>query len=296
MTCQCGKPVKARGMCEMHYAQHHRRQRAYGRWTPDLVDAQPVREHILKLRDAGVGNKRLEEEFGVPHSTIQHLLYGQRGYGPSKQVRQATADRILQIPVPRTGVEFVRQDRVPALGTTRRLQALVANGYSQTDLISRLGWPENGSTSELFLGQSRNIAVRRARDVTSLFAQLQMVPGTDRKARHRAKAKGWLPPLAWDEDRIDDPTYEPEVVDKPRTAEDLFSDFEYLLSMGVGAEEASRRVGMLPASMKAAWAALSGSVDVGAWRHDGFSADVKAAAAVRATKRCELHSTKCTHP
>lgn len=250
MTCQCGKPVKARGLCDTHYSRHHRRQRAYGRWTADLVDAQPVRDHVLKLRDAGIGNKRLEEEFGVPHSTVQHLLYGQRGYGPSRQVRKATADRILQIPVPRSDVEFVRQDRIPALGTTRRLQALVANGYSQKDLIVRLGWPENGSTSELFLGRCRNIVVRKAQDAAVLFSQLQLVPGTDRKARARAKAKGWLPPLAWDEDRIDDPTYTPEVVDRPKTAEDVFSDFEYLLSMGVGVEDASRRLGMLPASVK----------------------------------------------
>ncbi|MDJ0010130.1 hypothetical protein [Gordonia alkanivorans] len=165
-------------------------------------------------------------------------------------MRKATADRILQIPVPRSDVEFVRQDRIPALGTTRRLQALVANGYSQKDLIVRLGWPENGSTSELFLGRCRNIVVRKAQDAAVLFSQLQLVPGTDRKARQRAKAKGWMPPLAWDEDRIDDPTYTPEVVDRPKTAEDVFSDFEYLLSMGVGVEDASRRVGLLPASVK----------------------------------------------
>lgn len=250
MTCACGRPLKARGMCDTHYAQHHRRQRAYGRWSADLVDAQPVRDHILELRNAGVGNKRLEDEFGIPHSTIQHLLYGQRGFGPSKKVRHATAERILQIPVPRTDVGFVRQDRVPALGTTRRLQALVANGYSQTHLIGRLGWPENGTCSELFLGQRPNVAVRRAEDVKALFNQLQMIPGTDRNARRRAKSKGWLPPLAWDEERIDDPTYEPVVVQTPRTPEDDFTDFEYLISSGVGVEAACARLGLAPNSLK----------------------------------------------
>ncbi|WP_269724178.1 WhiB family transcriptional regulator [Gordonia alkanivorans] len=253
MTCQCGRPAHARGRCARCYAQLRARQTAYGRWEPSYTDAQPVREHLLALRAAGIGNRKVRELTVIAPSTIQAILYGRpaRGNPPARKVLRNTAARVLAIPVPVSKVPCLRGGRVvPALGSVRRLQALAANGYSQRELWSRLGWPSPQNATQMFAGRVENITVVRAQQVTVLFSQLQMVPGTDRNARARAKAKGWLPPLAWDEDRIDDPTYTPELVDKPRTAEDVFSDFEYLLSMGVGVEDASRRVGLLPASVK----------------------------------------------
>lgn len=256
MTCKqagCQNRARVRGMCSRCYERERSRLHAYGRWESSYVDAQPVRDHIQALRDAGIGNKRLRELTGVSHNTIQVIMTGrpERGTGPSRKVLRRTADKILGVPVPEVDFQFVAAGRVVrAIGATRRLQALVANGYSQREVCRRLGWTWEGNSTDLFLGRAEHMTAGRARQVAELFSQLQMVPGTNSRARTRARANGWLPPLAWDEDRIDDPTCTPEVVDRPKTAEDVFSDFEYLLSMGVGVEDASRRVGLLPASVK----------------------------------------------
>ena len=43
---------------------------------------------------------------------------------------------------------------------------------------------------------------RRTRDV---YDRLSMTPGPSQVCRDRARARGYLPPLAWDDDSIDDP-------------------------------------------------------------------------------------------
>ena len=250
MKCtECGRSAVARNLCGTCYSRISTRLKAYGRWESRYVPAEPVRGHLHALRAAGVDNKTLRQA-GVHPTAITHLLYGRGGKPPSRSVLRATADKILSIPVPRDQFEYTNAAvSVVAVGTARRLRALVAYGYPQRDLCARIG-QSTGWCSDVVTGRSERVTASSARAVADLFRQLQMVPGTDRNARRRAKAKGWLPPLAWDEDRIDDPLYEPEVVQTPRTPEDDFTDFEYLISSGVGVEAACARLGLAPNSLK----------------------------------------------
>jgi hypothetical protein len=250
VTCtECGRSAVARNLCGTCYSRISTRQKAYGRWESRYVPAEPVREYLHALRAAGVDNKTLRQA-GVHPTAITYLLYGRGGKPPSRSILRATADKILAIPVPRDQFEYTNAAvSVVAVGTARRLRALVAYGYPQRDLCTRIG-QSPGWCSDVVTGRSERVTATSARAVAELFTQLQMVPGTDRNARRRAKAKGWLPPLAWDEERIDDPVYEPEVVQTPRTPEDDFTDFEYLLSSGEGVEAACARLGLAPASLK----------------------------------------------
>ena len=250
MTCtECGRSAVARNLCGTCYSRISTRQKAYGRWESRYVPAEPVREHLRALRAAGVDNKTLMDA-GVHRTAITYLLYGRGGKPPSQSILRATADKILAVPVPHDQFEYTNAAvSVVAVGTARRLRALVAYGYPQRDLCARIG-QSAGWCSDVVTGRSERVTASSARAVAELFTQLQMVPGTDRRARRRAKARGWLPPLAWDEDRIDDPTYEPEVVQTPRTPEDDFTDFEYLISSGVGVEAACARLGLAPNSLK----------------------------------------------
>ncbi|QNJ56293.1 helix-turn-helix DNA-binding domain protein [Gordonia phage Ohgeesy] len=241
----CDKPARTRGKCPACYERDRTRQKAYGRWQSQHVDAQPVRDHVHALREAGISNKRLRELTGVSTNTIQVLMTGrpERGHGPSKKVLRRTADRILAVPVPEIAYTVASPGRiVPALGTTRRLQALVANGYSQRELCRRLGWAWQGNATALFLGRAEYVVARRAREVADLFTELQLVPGTDVRARNRARANGWAAPLDWDEDTIDDPnatTAEAEQ-DRPRVATTL-DEFEWLLRCGEVPDVAAKR-------------------------------------------------------
>ncbi|QLF84869.1 helix-turn-helix DNA binding domain protein [Gordonia phage BBQValindra] len=245
LTERCTKPARVRGMCSACYERVRTRQKAYGRWESQHIDAQPVRDHIQKLRDAGISNKRLRELTGISTNTIQVLMTGrpERGTGPTKKVLRRTADRILVIPVPEAAFQVAAAGRyVPAVGTTRRLQALVANGYSQRELCRRLNWAWDTNATDLFLGRAPHVTAGRARGVAALFTELQLVPGTDGRARNRGKANGWPLPLEWDEDRIDDPDHTPTPVSNDRSrSSSTLDEFEWLLCCGEVPDVAAKR-------------------------------------------------------
>lgn len=94
--------------------------------------------------------------------------------------------------------------RVDATGTARRLQALVALGYSVNhigELLDRTPvW-----VSQLLNHHRVKVNGDTAHNIAELYDRLSMTPGPSQQARNRAIRKGWMPPLAWDEGSIDDP-------------------------------------------------------------------------------------------
>ena len=55
------------------------REQTYGRWSP-FVDAEPLRQHIARLRSHGIGINRIAELAGLSPSHIRALIYP-RGEG-----------------------------------------------------------------------------------------------------------------------------------------------------------------------------------------------------------------------
>lgn len=107
---------------------------------------------------------------------------------------------------------------IDAVGTTRRLQALYAIGWTSAQIGPRLGVTP-ARVSHLVSGKQpkvhRHTAARVARVYDDLSMTVPRDPGHleprhirihDRQRRQSAN-KGWPPPLAWDD--IDDPTEEP---------------------------------------------------------------------------------------
>jgi hypothetical protein len=103
---------------------------------------------------------------------------------------------------------------VPAIGTRRRIQALMAIGWPAAEIARRLGWSHNKTLFET-LGKEK---VRRTTQsaVAALFDELSMTPGPSAITKGRARAAGHLPPLAWDDiDRDPEPpTAEPDSRDQ----------------------------------------------------------------------------------
>lgn len=213
----CGKRARSRGRCHSHYQQFLDRQHAYGRFESAYVDAEPVRAHLSALNAAGLGGRRVEELSGVRRNTVRYLLSGrpERGTGPSSKVLRSTAERILSIPVPASAHLAAAPGRpVPAVGSRRRLQALVAAGWPLYVLAERAGLGRSTATS------IANPASRAARDsclasaarsIAALFDELSMQPGPSPYARARGRREGWALPLEWDEDEIDNPDATPTV-------------------------------------------------------------------------------------
>jgi transcriptional regulator with XRE-family HTH domain len=204
--CRCWPCTQA----QHKYEAERKRAHAYGRWD-GWVDAERVREHVRGLLAQGMGGKRIMAVGNVSSGTWTKLMFGVEGRPPSKRTRRDVAERILAI-------EYDPADgaRVSSLGATRRLRALVALGWSQQKLAERLGILPGNATA-LFKGRG-DISVRRDRQVRALYDELSMTlpPATTQRerisvsrARNFAKANGWLPPLAWDDEQMDDASYQP---------------------------------------------------------------------------------------
>jgi len=205
--CRC--PPCARANAD--YELNRTRQQAYGRWN-GLVDAEAAREHIRFLTDQGMGLKRIVAVSGVSQGLLWKLMYGKRQTDgsrvPSRRIRPDTAARILAVQL-----DLADGARVDSTGAVRRIQALVALGWSQMKLSDRLDINRTNFTP-IAQGRRREITVAHDRAVRALYNELSMqLPPNERhrdkisvsRTRKYAKTHGWLPPLAWDDETLDAP-------------------------------------------------------------------------------------------
>lgn len=207
--CRCYPCAAARS----HYNINRERAIAYGTWNP-YTPAEPVRQHVRTLQEFGIGLRRIADAAGVDRSRLQAVLAGrpERGTGPQEKIRPAIAAAILAV---EPSFDLLGDKTViDASGVHRRLQALITIGWSQAKLAERLGWTR-GSFGNLM--REERTVVGTARKVQALYDELwDQAPPEDThrdriaasRARNYAKARGWLPPQAWDDDLLDVPESE----------------------------------------------------------------------------------------
>jgi len=208
--CRCKDCTEAQRV----YHADRRRQVAYGRWNP-WVDAEPARQHLQELQAAGLGRRRIGELTGLDPANIWRLQHGQPKHGkqPPKQIRQATAESILAVSA---SLEVLAGTAlVDATGSHRRLQALVAVGWSQRRLAVRLGIsPANFGT----MMRRPRVLASKALAIRDLYEELWNTAPECRstqerlavtRSRNLAAARGWVPPMAWNDEDIDNPDAAP---------------------------------------------------------------------------------------
>lgn len=236
--CRC-VPCRA---SNANYEAHRHKMRAYGQPAPGLVDVGPAREHARALIAAGMVWHRIAVSAGLGYGTVHRIL----GYGADASVvtvRPETAERLLAVTL-----DFAPGSRVAAIGTTRRLQALVAVGWPQQYLAERMSWWRSNFAA-LIRGERGFVAYRTATVVRGLYDELwEATPPDPASARARAHAArfGWAPPSAWDDDTIDDPTARPSRVGRRRVGRrrvDL-AEVEHLAEGRVHIEEIAQRMGV----------------------------------------------------
>ncbi len=165
------------------------------------VDAGPVRARIAELSEVHVPLRALARGSGLSDTGIRAILDGRRQY-----VQRATARRVASLSL--AGVYGGQATgHVPRIGAVRRVQALMALGWTH-DAIAAAG---AANTSRLVNGGGALMTVERWRDVRDVYDRLSMIPGPSPETRGWARSLGYPPPLAWDEETIDDPTGVPYV-------------------------------------------------------------------------------------
>jgi hypothetical protein len=94
---------------------------------------------------------------------------------------------------------------VDATGTGRRLRALQAIGWSWPLLAAELRVRSPRWPSKLASGRTPTVSRATAAQIAALYDRLSFTPGPSDVTRTWAAKRGWPPPLAWDDDQIDNP-------------------------------------------------------------------------------------------
>lgn len=153
---------------------------------------------------AGMTVAQVSAASGVDHSSIRLLLGIAPNRPASVSVRLSTERALLAIHF--TPGETVGSARVDATGTRRRIEALLASGYTGIYLLTRLGVRPDGT---LTIGKRAQVPANVARAVHSLYEELEFTPGPSAWAVSYYRGLGYLPPAWWDSDTIDDPRVMP---------------------------------------------------------------------------------------
>lgn len=231
------------------YETERKRLMAYGRWQP-WTDAEPARQHVRSLMAQGMTTRQIGTKAGVAYSRITNLVYGRGGRPPVAKMRPEFAATLLAIqPEPA---------RYPVHGVSRRLQALVAVGYSGPYLAGRLGFSQ-ARVEQFLKGRciSENVMAEMHHRVDDLYRELHMRPrvGTTARekqsvsrAKHTAAVNGWVSGMAWDD--IDNPDATPNV--GGHSNRDVAGEYEHLASFGVSFDNAARQLGLTPRSLETA--------------------------------------------
>lgn len=185
-----------------------------GTYDSGLVDAEPVREHLEMLRASGLGWKRIAALAGVGDTAVCQLIYGRKAavadprHGERlKRVSRRTAEAILAV---QPSLELLgRAVLVPSRPYARRLQALVAIGWSGSQLARMLGsTPTNFRLLREYEADpaGARVTVSTARAVVALYERLALSrpPAATRGQRAAvtrsiayAAARGWPRPMDW---------------------------------------------------------------------------------------------------
>lgn len=152
--CHCPPCTEANRVYGLRYERSWRSPDVWGE-TTNLVSAEPVRQHLLKLRDAGVGRRQVERLTGLGESCVYDIARGE-----TKRVRPETADLILAV----SENELAPSSLVDAAPTWKLVDEMVRKGIRKYRIAHALG----NKRPALQLGKTR-ITKRQADAIEQLY-------------------------------------------------------------------------------------------------------------------------------
>jgi hypothetical protein len=220
-------------------------------YVPRTLPVVAVDAHVRELAAAGATVRGIAEAAGVPASVVSRVLSRQQA-----RVRPGTVQRLLAVSIEDVMARPLPSGFVPAVGARRRIAALLALGWRHEDISAHAGGIQSGTV----LHQVGGLVTRATHDsITRAYDQLAMTAGPSERTRRRARAAGYPPPLAWDDDALDRPDSDPtsaaaSIRDDTSTAgrrrlTDLVEDAAWMATTGTGLTEAARRLYLAPDSL-----------------------------------------------
>jgi len=237
---------------ELRRASNRRARERRRRGESCYGDYEAVAAHLRELTEAGCALRWIADVAGVCPETVSDLFSGRR-----RRVYADTAAALLAVRPQRAVRAAAHSERalIPVLGTTRRLRALAAKGHPLYRIAERVGIAHS-HIRRLASGRQPFVTTPTARAIAQVYDQLWNVDGGSVPTRNRARAAGWVPPLAWDDDTIDNPQAEPLPYARRRVrhrADDLSTDAAELLRQGLTRAQAAERLGVTREAIDAAF-------------------------------------------
>lgn len=217
---------------------------------PALVDARPVRDHLLALQAAGISVYAVARTAGIDEWTLRNFLPAPSSKRPRKhRVTPAIKQKILAVTADRAELGYV-----DGTGTRRRILALVADGWPMRRLADHMGL-NPAYVGDLVRRTEKGHPIRSA--TAAKVAQAYENLRTRRPARHGVKAhqirrmrrlaaeRKWPTVGYWATrmDAIDDPDFEP--LYRVTRLELVAQDAHWLMrTSGLNREQAAARLGV----------------------------------------------------
>jgi hypothetical protein len=173
-----------------------------------LVSAEPVREHVLKLRAAGGTYASIGQAATTGAMTVHCIANAHR-----PTVQAEIASRLLAV----SEADICSLHPSPG-GIMWRLRALIAMGHTCTRMAAATGIPAT-TLRRVVRGQTHTITPELWQTVLELFDAWwdKRPPQRTRRERlavanalKRAALNDWPTPAALDEDELDQPGYQPQ--------------------------------------------------------------------------------------
>lgn len=176
---------------------------------------------IKELHAAGMAFTAMAKQTGLNDGTFSRYCRDE-----TQRMLRSSYDKIMSMEYEAPGENTTSPQfrarsgaHVASLGARRRLQALCAAGYPGIFMADWLNWPRpmasrfmRGKSGATFIYAYTDQAVRAmyAKLENSKPADFGITPLSEHRAKNRAKANDWAPPIYWDDDTIDDPDGFPE--------------------------------------------------------------------------------------
>lgn len=170
-------------------------------------------EVLTDLVDAGWSGTAIADAYDLPVRLCQESAARHLAGGTPRPFGTKISARLLAPPV-----RWPRRGLVPAIGITRRLQALAVLGHTNRDVIDRTGLTAS-VVSDAQSGRRPVLNAKHAGLILAAYEDMYRHHGASTRAAFRARKNGWYAPADWEYADIDDPSSLPEDVRSHRVPE-----------------------------------------------------------------------------